>query len=557
MTAMEGPRIKGLHPVTSALCLALLAAAAMVACRGPGDRPPDVLLLTVDTLRADRLGVDGYAPARTPNLDALAARGVYFAQAVTPMPRTTPGLASLLSGLWPQHHGSREVGDPMTAGTTLAQVLAGRGYRTLAVSTNASAGPKQNLAAGFERFVTYEDIVERYGDRLYRDLTDAPPDGVGWAEATTREAVELVRQAAPEEPLFLWVFYFDPHFFYRPPSPWQDGVAADRCWRLYQELAADHPRAGLVFAGRDQEGRRALPHCSALYDAEVAYFDHELGRLIAALRDLGRFDDALVVFTADHGENLGEGGLYYEHGDNVHDASLRVPLIFTGPGIARARVDRGSASLVDVAPTVLSWLGVPAGERPASDGVDLAPRLHRRGPDGRQGTERVVFAESAGAMWNHNFERLTTGRTWGRVCVNGPRYSLCQDLRQEPGVYRLYDHRQDPALTRDLAADHPEEVARLLEAWQRWPPESARLRAARTPRFKLVARPLLAGGYTSALYDLAADPAEVRDVGGEHPEVAARLAAALERWAAGIPEPVPQAPDPELEKVLRSLGYIQ
>lgn len=533
--------------------LSILAAVAVAACTEP-ERPRNLLLLSVDTLRADALGAAGYAAARTPHVDRLAAEGTYFTAAISPMPRTTPALGSLLTGLWPQHHGSREVGDPITGVPTLAAILRARGFATLAVSANSTAGPKQELDRGFQSFVTYDDLIATYGDGLYRDMTGVEPDQPGWATAVTREGLRLLGEAPAGEPWFLWLFYFDPHLMYRPPKPWQD-VEATRCWELYDYYLEHRGEAGQVFVDRGGVATRAREDCRRLYDAEVAYVDHEIGKLLERLEADGRLADTLVVFTADHGENFGEGGLFFEHGDNAHDAGLHVPLVFKGPGIARGRRDGGVVSLVDVVPTVLDLLGVPVGSAKV-DGVDLSDRV-RPGKAPAVPRSRVVYAESASSMWNESFDLLVTGRPWWRVCINGERYTLCEMPRREPGVYRLYDHVDDPDLTTDVAAAHPEVVAGLLDAWKRWPPESARQRAARTAQFKLVQYPLLEGGYESRLYDLESDPSEAVDVAAEHPDVARFLRESLEAWSRDVPLAPERAFDPEVEEHLRTLGYLK
>lgn len=561
---MPGPPIRRLSGPLSALVCVLVCTLSASACGGgDGDRPPprprNVVLLTVDTLRADAVGAARLRDdVATPHLDRLAASGVYFTQAIAPLPRTTPSLASLLTGLYPQHHGSLEVGDPIRAGArTLAEILGERGYATYAVSANDTAGPAQELDRGFDRFVDYDALLERYDPDLYRDLTRAPPDGIGFATAVTDQALRLVADHPADRPYLLWVFYFDPHFLYRPPSPWQDDVAAARCWQLYEEYGGKRDRAGEVFADIGGVASRVVDDCRRLYDAEVAYVDAEAGRLLAALEARGLLEDTLVVFAADHGENLGEGGLFFEHGDNVHDAGIHVPLAFAGPGVVAGRRDDGVVSLVDVVPTVLSLLGVAADARPASDGIDLAPRLHGAGPTRRESTGRVVFAQSGTAMWNEARDQVVTGRVWWRVCIHGERYVLCEIPGERPGEYTLYDQLADPTFERDLAAQHPEEVSRLLAARERWPPESGRHRTARTSRFKLVETPRLEGGYEARLYDLQADPAESHDVQDLHPEVFAALRAELAAWAAEQPPPADRPPDPELEESLRALGYLR
>ncbi|NJL28298.1 MAG: hypothetical protein HC897_10595 [Thermoanaerobaculia bacterium] len=160
-------------------------------------------------------------------------------------------------------------------------------------------------------------------------------------------------------------------------------------------------------------------------------------------------------------------------------------------------------------------------------------------------------------MWNEAVRHATTGRLWWRVCVNDERFTLCEIPNQEPGVFRLFDHAADPKLSHDVSIEHPHQVARLREAWTRWPPETARERAAHTGRFKLVQTPLLEGGYSSRLFDLETDPAERVDVGDRFPKVRKSLLYELERWAATLPGAVERAPDPELEATLRSLGYLE
>jgi arylsulfatase A-like enzyme len=522
-----------------------------------GERP-DLILVVVDTLRADYLGATGRATARTPNIDRLIRSGTSFANAITPMPRTTPAVASLMTGLWPKRHGSREVGEALETGTLLAEVLRASGYSTIAVSANQAAGPDQNLERGFDHFVSRDDILRRYEGRLYDDGTDVPPTGMGLAEATTREALALAEAAPADAPLFLWTLYFDPHLFYRPPSPWQDQADAPRCWELYERYTRKTPHlAWQAIADFEGIATWGLADCQKLYDAEIAYTDHEIGKLLAGLGRAGRLDGAVVVFVADHGENFGEGGVFFEHGDNAHDAGLRVPLAIAGPDVPEKRVLEASVSLVDVMPTLLTLLGVAPEQRPATDGIDLADVVRGRGSSTDGLAERIVFAESAAVMRNQFYRSVVTGRTFQRACINGPRFTLCDVIKDERVRPLLYDQLADPGLTRDVAASHPEEVEALLEARRRWPPHSARERAASTARFKLVQFPRFEGGYTTALYDRATDPEESRDVSAEHREVGERLLAALEEWARDVPREKPKPLDPAVEEAMRNLGYIE
>jgi len=492
----------------------------------------DVILITVDTLRADRLGAYGHDAAKTPTIDALAARGRLFTRATTPLPRTTPGLATVLTGLRPENHGSREVGEPMAEGKiSIAEILDQRGYATLAVSANGAAGPRQNLDPGFDVFVDAKEL-------------ERP-----WAELVTRRALELVEAVTPEERLLLWVHYVDPHFPYSPPGHWPEQPEAPACREAIRYGNEGRTQTAHLVADLDGRASRALEDCEALYDAEITYTDHGIAQLFEGLEAAGRnLSEAIVIFTADHGENLGEKELFFQHGPNVHHASLRVPLIIAGPGIEGGRDDR-PARLEDLQPTLLALLGSSREERPASDGV---PLLTRRGaPTGHKGG--IVRAESGSALLIESFRYPVSGRARGRNCTNGPRYSLCGKPGEE---LALYDHVEDPDLTRDLSVELPEEKEALLAIRRRWPPEQARQRAVSDGRFKLVDVPRLEGGYERGLYDLEADPAEEHDVSSEHPETAERLARILDTWTEELPQVEGIDLSEEELDALRALGYI-
>jgi arylsulfatase A-like enzyme len=555
--------VSAVRRLTAALCLIVAAAAVALTLprRAVGEeakrgRQPDLIIVVVDTLRADYLGAAGRATPKTPNIDRLMRRGTSFVNAITVMPRTTPAVASLMTGLWPKRHGSREVGETVTSGTFLAEVLRARGYSTLAVSANQAASADQNLDRGFDRFVSGQDIRRRYQGRLYDWKTDVAPTAMGLAEATTREALSLVQAAPTDAPVFLWTLYIDPHTPYRPPLPWQD-VDAPRCWELYDRFTKETPhlewQAMTDFEGVSTWGVR---DCQKLYDAEIAYVDDEIGKLLAGLQSACRLDAAVVVFTADHGENFGEGGSFFEHGDNTRDAGLRVPLAFSGAGLAENRPLEASVSLVDVMPTLLSLLGVPPERRPEMDGIDLSAVVREPGSAPDALAERVVFAESANVLRNQSYRSVLTGRPYERACVNGPRYTLCDVVEGKSVPPKLFDHVADPGLTRDVAGSRPDEVRALREARRRWPAGGARERVASTARFKLVQVPRLEGGYATALYDREADPHESSDASADHPALAGQLLAALEEWARDIPQQPPKRLDPAVEEAMRNLGYM-
>jgi len=370
----------------------------------------NLLLVSIDTLRADHVGCYGDAQAETPVLDDLARRGVRCVQAITSMPLTLPGHATMLTGLNPQHHGARlngmfTVPDRVQ---TLAEILRERGYRTAAVISAFVLDRRFGLAQGFEHYaddLTTDGRMHAFGHRERS------------AEEVNRHVLAWLEKHAQER-FFLWVHYFDPHFPYVPPKPF-----ADR-------------------------------HTGRPYDGEIAYADAQLGRLLAAVDRLGVRDKTLIVATSDHGEALGEHD-EITHGLLVYDATLRVPLIFSGPpplpqGMALAR----QAGLIDVVPTVLDLLGLsmPTG----LDGISLLappPAEHR-----------AVYFETLWPKVMHNWSPLVGVRRDDVKFILAPKPEL-YDLQADPNESNnLYAERQAQAVElleqlRESAGADPETLA--------------------------------------------------------------------------------------------------
>lgn len=510
----------------------LLLATGELACSGRWSGPPDILIISIDTLRADHVGAYGHAAARTPHIDSLAREGMLFRQATTPFPRTTPGLASLLTGLWAHHHGSREVGRSIDNVPTLASVLTANGYQARGISANGAAGKSQGLDRGFLAFVDAADFK-------------------GWrAENTTARALTLLAPAEPRKPLLLWVHYVDPHYPYEPPKGFKDQPPGEACHKLLVMRLHHQISVGQLHNDWRAAATGALPDCRDLYDAEIAYVDVEVGKLLAAWRK-ARGRGTVILFTSDHGEHFGEDRVFYEHGPSVHDAGLRVPLIVAGAG-PRGRVDDGVARLEDVMPTLLALARVPRERWPKLDGGDLSGRL-AGSLAGSEGSPAAAFAESGADLLVESYHRLRSGPNFGEHCVNGSRFSLCEGGPQGPG---LYDHVLDPGRQQDLSARHPQELKRLRAAAERWPLDQTRQRTIRTGRFKLVEVPAETG-YDVRLYDLSADPGETRDVSAANLALAARLRSALDSWASGIANDGTRAHTPEQVEALRALGYVE
>ena len=348
----------------------------------------NLLLVTLDTTRADYIGCYGHEIAATPAIDQLARDGALFSQAIAPSTLTLPSHASMLTGLYPVHHGARTNAVSRLDGrnVTLAEVLSDGGYRTGAIVSAFVLDSQFGIDQGFRHF---DDAMgDQSGDSIVRML-----QRVG--NETTDRAVAWMT-AARDKPFFLWVHYFDAHSPYEAPSPFSE--------------------------------RFEMP-----YDAEIAFADAQLGRLLETLDDLALTDRTLVVVAGDHGESLGQHD-EVSHGLLIYDATVRVPLVMRWGGGAGAGVHLPrTVSLVDIMPTVLSLLGVPAPDD--LDGVDLT------GPPA--GDDRAVFMEAMEGLAGYGWAPLFGVRTEAVKYIHGPGDEL-------------YDIVADPFEEHDLAASRPE-----------------------------------------------------------------------------------------------------
>ena len=292
---------------------ALLALATLPACRREGQRP-NVLLITIDTLRADRLGCYGYGLAHTPAVDGLAREGVRCTDAATSAPITLPAHTSIMTGLYPPAHGVRDNGNYALApeATTLAERLKAAGWRTGAFVSAAVLARRYGLDQGFE---VYDDDLWAEDEPEMFMIRERPA-----SRTADRVLAWLEEGQKTRQPFFLWVHFFDPHQPYNLRS---------------FDLAA----------------MTATP-----YDAEIAEADRGVGRLIDWLREHGQLDDTLVVLTADHGESLGEHG-EPTHGVFIYDATIHVPLIWRLPHVfPPGETYGGPVRHIDIVPTILAIL---------------------------------------------------------------------------------------------------------------------------------------------------------------------------------------------------------
>jgi arylsulfatase len=402
-----------------------LAGALAAGCGGPAPAGPHVLLVSIDTLRADRLGVYGHARDTSPRIDAFFAAGSVFERAAASAPCTLPSVQQYLAGAF-DYSEHRKV---------LAEHLRDAGWTTAAiVSQQRFYHGLEGYRRGFDHFdIQARDAVDVHGEsaRTAREVSDR---ALAWLAAN-----------AGRPRLFLWLHYFDPHDPYEPPPQHRGFDAGNRSRK------SGDPRSYQRAARPDASPRQALPgdlfdaedvaHFRNLYDGEIRFVDAELGRVFDALDAHGLGERTIAVLLSDHGEWLGEEERWY-HCLTLRDAEIHVPLLLRvngGPLRGRARVAE-PVSTLDVLPSVLSLLGLPYAE-PEYHGVDL----------GRPPADRAVAS-----LWARQLSLRS--RDWTLVSENGSPRLLFAAADAEPRPNRI---AEEPAVRDALARrSHPYQALR-------------------------------------------------------------------------------------------------
>jgi arylsulfatase A-like enzyme/Tfp pilus assembly protein PilF len=422
----------------------------------PND-PPNVLLITIDTVRADHLGCYGYKSIETPHLDALAAAGVRFANAYTPVPITLPAHTVMLTGTYPMRTGMHDFsGNRLNASQpTLATLLHAKGYATGAVVGSAVLDSRFGLGRGFEFYYDHFDfsrLDEKNIDAMMRPGGEVVDRALGWLNGER------------QKPFLLWVHLYDAHHPYNPPAP-------------YLQKYRSHP-----------------------YDGGIAFVDAQVGRVVAYLKAKGIYDRTLIVVAGDHGEGLGEHG-EKTHGFFIYDSTLHVPLIFklpVGPGQQKSVVN-DSANLADLLPTVLELVDGP---RPSEvQGRSLVPAMAAKPGD----ASVENYAETYLPRIHFNWSELRGIRFRQYHFIDAPRpelYDLSSDPRELKNLYST-----QRAVANELRKRLGTLIARLTPAAGDKMAESTGLDPALMERLKSLGYVAVSGGGDDVLNDRRlADP---------------------------------------------------
>ncbi|MCE9594295.1 MAG: sulfatase-like hydrolase/transferase [Planctomycetes bacterium] len=421
-----------------ALCL------AVAACHDEHPKT-NVLFISIDTLRADRLGCYGYARATSPTIDAFAAEGTLFEQCFAHHGATWPSLTSIMTGKVPLVHGVRKNGDMLDASQrTLAEELSSRGFATAAFLTNMLEAPNR----GFEtKYTPKTPLLNDYQ----------------WDREITNEATRWLATPQDDRPFFAWVHLWQPHKPYQPPPRFAKAFEPDFTgpWRVEDGLLDE-----ITLSNADIEPAD-IAHIQAQYDSQILSVDGLVKELLDALAKSGRGDDTLVVLFSDHGEELLDHRRYFFHSCSLYDGVLRIVLTMRLPGrVPAKRRVKTQVDEIDLTSTIYDLLDLapPAGLQ----GESLAPLF-----DDEKAKRRELFVGEYGELGDPAIWTVRDGR-WkyihnpDDVRPNNPPFDTeaSGGFRYEP--FELYDLANDPREQKNVFAEHPDVAARLrkeLEAW--------------------------------------------------------------------------------------------
>lgn len=439
----------------------MTAALALAGCRGPG-APRHVVLVTIDTLRADHSTPYGYPYDTTPTLAALAREGTLFERHRCLTPTTDPSHATMMTGVPARAHGCRRNGIPIDPSVPqLAEVLAKAGFETAAFTSRAHLSPQ----TGFRGFTTFS----------FPEYTRNPDE-------VNAELLPWLRARRADAPLFLWVHYWEPHAPNEPPECFirrqveareAAGAASYGTERLARLLRWDVPCAAPALGLRGYT-REQIEDKILLYDADAGWSDEGLARLLQTLRELGMLAETLLIVTADHGETLDElvasHNYGFDHGEFLYEHQVRVPMVVAGPGVPRGRRVGRPTDHTDIVPTVATALG-----------VDWPSPLEGRPLLGDGPAERWEFLQL------RTFSDEPVEAEDPRVAAHGPGFLDSSQYAVVRGEYKLiwsvdgsrelYDLAADPGERKDLSAEEPGLAGEMEDALFAW---LARTRPAAT-----------------------------------------------------------------------------
>jgi arylsulfatase len=417
----------------------------------------NIVLISVDALRADHLGCYGYSRDTSPFLDKLAEEGILFSNAIVQWPKTQPSMASMLTGAYPWQEAidtTASYGLPRSL-TLMSERLKKEDFSTLAVVSNYNLGKNFGFNKGFDVFIEswMDEFTRKKGKQIFRNRPGLVKEFTN-ATLVTNQALNLLETYSSEEKFFMWIHYMDTHGPYIPPKSYQNFFAD---WTPGEAIPVDDiPQYQRQSKPDSQEIIVDPEYYRAQYDREIRYWDNELKRLISFMKKKGIYNRTIIVITADHGESLGENNYFFEHGKLPYQPCSHVPLIILAPNLrdSSKHIIEEPVGLIDLMPTLLDMLGIA--KTADLEGETLLPfLLSGTGP-----TERAVFTR---AGYNSPYLKAIRLGDWKLIHVGS---AADRDLMKGQ-EYELYNISDDPMETKNLADAFPEKVSQLKEAMTR------------------------------------------------------------------------------------------
>jgi len=414
---------------------------SIIQCSPPKTNELNVIIISIDALRSDHISGYGYSRQTTPNIDAFLKKSTIFTEAVTTYPKTAASMASMLTGLYPYHHGVRKnAGDKLSKSTnTLPQLLKDYGYTTAAFVSNVVLRAK--LCGYNKGFDLYDDTLT--SKELNRDFFERKSDDMFAATSSWLKKNK-------DKKFFLWTHFIDPHGPYTPPAPYDTLFKSTDKKPVDMNLIPAYQRLG-----NNNDANSYID----LYDGEIAYMDYNVGQLLKTIDDLGLKNKTIIIFTADHGESLGEHNDYFEHGRRVYESCVRIPLAVNFPGIIpEGRKVNSHVQIIDIFPTILDMLNIRKADE--IDGKSLLPVIRENKP-----VREYAFLES----FNQYKPPTVPKNIAFYKAIRTPDWKFTVSIDKSGKIVNeeLFNLKNDPAETKNIAKENNNEKTTMRKEYDK------------------------------------------------------------------------------------------
>jgi len=417
----------------------------------------NVIFIVVDALRFDHLGISGYSRNTSPNIDKIARESVFFSNAITTIPSTTPSISSMMTGLYPHSHGLRFIHrqklNPKV--TTLPEILHAHGYKTIGYDLDSIG---DGLEKGFDAFSL---LRWRMINKIKRTLKKSIYWNykIGQAEELTHFAKKQIK-ICKDDNFFLYLHYNDLHWPYKPIKPFDEMFDPDyKGDHIFNDWNNKISRGDMIF--NNPLPKDEIYHAIAHYDGLIRYIDTQINHIIMYLEEMKIRDNTLLVISADHGESLGEHKLHFQHSLCLYEEGIKIPLIIDNPNFRQQKKIETQVQTIDIMPTILEILNIPLIEN--IDGKSLIPLMK-----GVKDDRKYLFAENGELIYKQNNRTFLPGIKGKWRIIRTNEWKLIFIPHPENDIYELYNLKNDPNENLNLISKELEIAKVLKEELFKW-----------------------------------------------------------------------------------------